>query len=144
MVLTLYRQNFPFFKQILCIRCKNANKLRIMICNCELLCQRDSKLRIIICESLCQSNLQLQNEGQKIAKQNFRFLDPAPYICVEQFIMSTATLVFSGTTIQYPHVLLQHRRSPDRFVRPLVSRTILWHHASPLAQRYPSTRPTIL
>ena len=34
-----FRQNFPFFRQILCIRCKNANKLRIMIRNCKSFCQ---------------------------------------------------------------------------------------------------------
>ena len=38
-------QKFPFFRQILCKRCKNANKLRIMICNCELLCQSVSPFK---------------------------------------------------------------------------------------------------
>ena len=38
-------QKFPFFRQILCKRCKNANKLRIMICNCESLCQRVSSFK---------------------------------------------------------------------------------------------------
>ena len=32
-----FRQNFPVFRQILCIRCKNVNKLQIMIRNCEAL-----------------------------------------------------------------------------------------------------------
>ena len=34
-----------FFRQILCISCKNANKMRIMIRNYESLYQSDSQLR---------------------------------------------------------------------------------------------------
>ena len=31
----IFRRNFPSFRQIFCIKCKNVNKLRIMIRNCE-------------------------------------------------------------------------------------------------------------
>ncbi len=38
-----FKQNFTFFRQILCIEFKNAYKLRIMICNGESLSQRVSQ-----------------------------------------------------------------------------------------------------
>ena len=44
-VLTPFLTEFPLFRQVLCIKLKNANKLQIMIRNCESLCQSDSKLR---------------------------------------------------------------------------------------------------
>ena len=46
----LFRQNFPFL-DIWCIWCKNANTLRIMIRNCESLCQSVSPF-YKNCESL--------------------------------------------------------------------------------------------
>ena len=35
---TPFLQNFYLFRQILCVGCKNVNKFRIMIRNCESLC----------------------------------------------------------------------------------------------------------
>ena len=35
---TPFLQNFHLFRQILCVGCKNVNKFRIMIRNCESLC----------------------------------------------------------------------------------------------------------
>ena len=43
--LTPLRQNFPLFRQILCIGCKNAYKLRIKTRKCESHCQSMLLLR---------------------------------------------------------------------------------------------------